>query len=58
MMAPAYTRTWIAPMKRASIITYNAARLNITDTSHSAAETGLLRVTNATADAIASKPKR
>ena len=44
-------------MKCASIMMYSADRLNITDTSHSAADTGLLRVTNASADAIANSPK-
>jgi hypothetical protein len=39
-------------------MTYKAARLNITDTSQSAAYTGLFRVTNASAEAMASNPKR
>ncbi len=58
MIAPAYTSTWMAPMKCASSITYSAARLNIVFTSQSAAATGLLRVTNSSADAIAIRPKR
>jgi len=37
---------------------YIAARQNIVFTSHSAAATGLLRVTNSTADTTAMRPKR
>jgi hypothetical protein len=45
-------------MNCASSITYSAARQNITLISQSAAATGLFRVTNRMADAIAISPKR
>ena len=59
MIAPAYTSTWITPMKCASSMHVDAPpEQNIVFTSQSAAATGLFRVTNASADAIASRPKR
>ena len=58
MIAPAYTITWMAPMNCASSNTYSAARQNIVFTSQSAAATGLLRVTNSSADTMATRPKR
>ena len=45
-------------MNCASSSTYSAARQNIVFTSQSAAATGLFRVTNSSADAIAMSPKR
>ena len=58
MIAPAYTSTWMAPMNWASSSTNSAARQNRTLTSHSAAATGLLRVTNTTAETTATRPKK
>ena len=45
-------------MNCASSITYIAARLNIVLTSHSAAATGLLRVTKSSAATTAMMPKK
>jgi hypothetical protein len=58
MMAPAYTRTWMAAMKGAPRIRTIPASESIVTTSHIAAASGLRCRTQSSADPMATAPSR